>query len=234
MEMLAVESNFPYRDLTTIKASRVVVVAPHPDDETLGCGGSLVKHIKAGAAVKVVILTDGRKGDPLGRYKSLAKYIELRETEAKKACKVLGVSDVEFWRFGDQELVCHKAEVLTRLVKLFESFQPELIYAPSANEDHSDHQVANELVWGATNESLSVRYVVQYEISPPAIVNCYIDITNQWRKKRRALRVYKSQTSLCSYGDGMLGLNQYRATNCPPAVRYVEAFNIAYRTQKVS
>ena len=89
------EKLIPYH-ATDLTGKKVLVFAPHPDDETIGCGGSLALHIKAGDPVKVVFLTNGAKGDSSGEI-AKESYVELRKDEANKACAFLGVTDLEFW-----------------------------------------------------------------------------------------------------------------------------------------
>ena len=79
------------------------MLAPHPDDETLGCGGAIALHCQAGDAVKVVFITDGSKG---GSYPSVGQESckRIRRDEGTQACKVLGVEDYDFWEFEDRSL----------------------------------------------------------------------------------------------------------------------------------
>ena len=82
---------------------RVLVVAPHPDDEALGCGGALIQHRKQGDRVKVVFVTDGAAGGKLGHYAGL-NYRELRRDEARRAGAILGVDELVFWEYPDGRL----------------------------------------------------------------------------------------------------------------------------------
>ena len=82
--------------------SRIVVLAPHPDDDVLGCGGTLAKQVVTGASVSVVYLTDGRKGDPT--FASEDDLVKERQREAVAAAAVLGIEDVAFLGARDQEL----------------------------------------------------------------------------------------------------------------------------------
>jgi len=79
-------------------AKRVFVISPHPDDESIGCGGAIRSHVVCGASVRVVFLTSGEKG---GHGRSAEETIRIREAEARVAAQVLGVEDVDFWREPD-------------------------------------------------------------------------------------------------------------------------------------
>ena len=78
---------------------KILVISAHPDDESLGLGGTLASHAKRGDEVFVLIFTDGESS----RNKKQNKITE-RETQSKKACKILGVKKVKFLRYLDQEL----------------------------------------------------------------------------------------------------------------------------------
>src|SRR5947207_9627276 len=77
---------------------RVLVISPHPDDESIGCGGTLRQHVVDGDAVHVVFLTSGERG---GHGRAPRETAQLREQEARDAAKVLGVGAIEFWRAPD-------------------------------------------------------------------------------------------------------------------------------------
>ncbi|MEZ4526776.1 MAG: PIG-L family deacetylase [Desulfobacterales bacterium] len=100
--MLNEDKIIPYhtQNLTGFK---VLVLAPHPDDETLGCGGSVCMHTQSGDPVKIVFLTDGSKGDSSGTAEK-EEYIALRRGEAEQACTSLGVTDTGSWSYEDRSL----------------------------------------------------------------------------------------------------------------------------------
>src|SRR5512139_3535049 len=118
----------PYA-VSPVSGERVLVLAPHPDDETLGCGGTIRLLIEARKQVKVVFLTSGDKADPghlpagSGEDVHLTDYARGREREAERALKVLGVSDYEFLRFPDRGLNERAADVLGRLEEIAGRFK---------------------------------------------------------------------------------------------------------------
>ena len=87
----------PY-EKTDLTGRRVLVFSPHPDDETVGCGGSLALHVRAGDPVKVIFLTNGARGDFSGKT-NREEYIALRRKEAMKASQILGIKDIAFRLF---------------------------------------------------------------------------------------------------------------------------------------
>ena len=80
---------------------RVLVVAPHPDDEVFGCGGMLAWHTRVGAEVRVVVLSDGRAGDPDAKAGDIA---ERRVAESRAAGAELGIDDYRFLGYADGAL----------------------------------------------------------------------------------------------------------------------------------
>src|SRR5687768_13703045 len=77
---------------------KILVISPHPDDEAIGCGGVISKHVREGEIVEVIFLTSGEKG---GHGRTPVETIVQREKEARDAAKILGISAVHFWREPD-------------------------------------------------------------------------------------------------------------------------------------
>src|SRR5262249_16698376 len=98
--------------------TRVMVVAPHADDEPLGCGGPRFKHHLAGDRIAAVFMTDGSKGDAFTDGIGGEALIELREREARAAASVLGIDECVFLRNPDAALQCspRAVEQLRRLL----------------------------------------------------------------------------------------------------------------------
>src|SRR5690242_15658180 len=82
-------------------ARRILVISPHPDDESVGCGGTIRKRVLGGDAVHVVFLTSGEAG---GHGRSAEETVRLREAEARDAAHILGLTSVEFWHERDGRL----------------------------------------------------------------------------------------------------------------------------------
>lgn len=120
-----------------------VVIAPHPDDETLGCGGTIARKTRAGAAVKVVFLTDGSASHR--RFVAMSELSKLRKAEALAACKVLGVQegDVSFLEFEDGSLRRFEGEAGRRLAGLLRDAEFEEVFIPYAGDGTPDHQAAH-------------------------------------------------------------------------------------------
>ena len=114
----------------------VLVLAPHPDDETIGCGGTLCLHRQRGDRTIVVCLTSGELGlKHLPRRKAWA----IREKEARVAAKILDVAKVYFLRQPDWMLGDHVEAAGNALRPVLEREQPQIIYLPHEGDGHPDH-----------------------------------------------------------------------------------------------
>jgi N-acetylglucosamine malate deacetylase 1 len=182
----------------------VLCIAPHPDDETLGCGGALCRHTDNGDRVVVVFLTSGELG-----LKHLAKEEawKIREAEARAAAKILGVRDLTFLRCRDWELSDDLPQAVERLRPVIERARPHLIYLPHALEWHPDHKVVLHIM-EQLKPSADLR---SYEVwSPMSQHDDVIDITSVWDRKVAALRCHASQLSTWPYERAMHGLAEFR------------------------
>jgi len=214
----------PFVPFTTTQfvGRKVLVLAPHQDDEALGCGGAILLHVRHGDPVRVIFLTDGARGDVRGEH-SAADYVERREREARQAATVLGVTDLDFWNAPDGELSA-SGGVLNRLIGLLQDYRPTLVYAPSPIEFHPDHRATAALLWEALQRVPITAEVAFFEINRPLQANALVDITDVADAKRQACDVYVSQLANYPYTDAMLGLNRYRALTVAATCVYAEGY----------
>lgn len=182
----------------------VLVLAPHPDDETIGCGGALCLHAAKGDRIAVVFLTSGELG-----LKHLAREEawKIRENEARAAGKILGVHEFTFLRCRDWELTNEISHAVQRLAPVVERERPEIIYLPHPLEWHPDHKAAVRIA-----ERLKIDAELRgYEVwSPMSEHDDVIDITPVWNQKLAALRCHGSQLATWHYERAMEGLAQFR------------------------
>ncbi|MGE3600801.1 MAG: PIG-L deacetylase family protein [Dehalococcoidia bacterium] len=210
---------------------RVVVLAPHSDDEVLGCGGAIALHRRAGAPVTVVVLTDGSAGS--SRLRGLTgedlrqgrqQLTEVRRAETRAAMAELDVDDVAFLDAVDGRLA-EDTTVARSLAPVMERARPQIVYLPSFLEQHPDHRAANQILLDVS-EGLAARFAVHaYEVWTPHFPNCLVTIDIVIHLKRAALAHYRSQLREADFQHGILGLNAYRAMTQPvPGRRYAEAY----------
>ncbi|MDQ3929779.1 MAG: PIG-L family deacetylase [Chloroflexota bacterium] len=173
---------------------RVLVIAPHPDDETLGCGGTIALHGRAGDHVCVLIVTDGgsSRAGGLGREEMRL----LRHDEAARAMSALG--PVELMRLGLPEGKWPPGELYSALSALMERLKPTLIYTTSCVDFHPEHLKVARVVAHALHtlpEGVETRlriYELQVPLTP-ALANMAIDISAAEGAKERALAEYATQ-----------------------------------------
>lgn len=135
---------FKSRDMTETLAGRsCLVLAPHPDDETLGCGGVVMHKLAAWSRVEVIVATDGAAShlDDPTQQTSRQALIEMRESETVRACETLGLeaAHVSFLRFPDGALADHAADLTERLAAEIDSRRPDEIYVCALQDGHRDH-----------------------------------------------------------------------------------------------
>jgi N-acetylglucosamine malate deacetylase 1 len=205
----------------------VLVFAPHPDDETIGAGGTLSLHHRRGDRIKAIFLTAGTAGDVEHRYDPDA-YRDLREAEARAAAHVLGIDEVEFWRFPDSARAREEDMeiVVPRVRAAIASFAPGVIYYPNDQETHSDHYVTALAVQRAVREqnpSPSPR-LFAYEIWTAFRPDFVVDITDVFGTKAAAARAYPSQLKFTDFVRAVEGLDAYRSIFLPKGRLYGEAF----------
>lgn len=200
----------------------VLVIAPHPDDEVIGCGGSLWLHAEHGDRVAALFLSSGELGlKKLPREKAWAT----REGEARKAAKILGITSLTFLRLQDWCMGDDIPAASAALAPVLQAEKPELIYLPHPNEGHPDHQASLPILRAALKSSgLRAPTLRAYEVwTPLATFDEVRDITAVMRRKLRALRAHRSQLGEFDYGQAVRGLNQYRGALAAKS-RYAEVF----------
>lgn len=197
-------------------ATSVLVLAPHMDDETIGCGGALLQHVAAGAQVHVVYLTDGAQGfvpEQLAHLEA-SERVAVRRREAEQACDLLGVTGIHYLDMPDGRSQVDSA-ALDRLAAIVKQVSPELIYLPFVTDVHHDHGTCNALFLALCQRDAAMHSVVVccYEVWTPLHPNSVVDITDQMDTKMAALACFESQLAMNNYLRSVEGLNAYRAIN---------------------
>jgi len=204
--------------------NRVLVLSPHPDDESIGCGGTLNKHVESGDDIFVLFLTSGEKG---GHYVSEVETARIREQEAREATAILGIQKIDFWRQSDSALRA-TSKLVNRLRQAIIDWKPKYIYVPHIKEMHSDHQAAARLL-RASLRSLPYKDDIEirmFEVwTPLEAMDEVVDITSHIKTKIKAIQKYKSQRQFVKFDEAILGLNRYRGEfHSWPGGNYAEIF----------
>jgi N-acetylglucosamine malate deacetylase 1 len=196
---------------------RVLVIAPHPDDETIGPGGFLLRH-RGVAELHVLTVFNGEGGGRLERgpwenspqYK--AELVATRQDEMGRVATVLGLTSVQRLDIPDGTLDLQPGLVL-RLRAAVERISPDIVMLPWYLDALRDHRVVNLLyAWGCAHLSCTV---LAYEVWQMLEPNAVLDITEQLEKKLELVAKYRSQTSTVDYLGFVEGIAKTRAFYSP-------------------
>ncbi len=214
---------------------RVMVIAPHPDDEVAGCGGTIREHRRAGDRVTVVCVTDGRRSTAFGL--SADEMAARRREEAEEAAAVL---DVDLEWLGLPEGEWRPQDLVDRLRELLAEVRPDIVYAPSRIDFHFEHErvarsTASALTDGEPPWTVRV-YAIQVPLTPvltnvivpvndlPTVektLSCYRTqlgtLQSTLRPKRYAARLYASEGPVEEFWE--LAPEEYRQLHMQPRKR---------------
>lgn len=183
------------------KMGHVLVVAAHPDDEVLGCGGTIARHIAEGDTVSVVVVT---RGTPQVFAQT---QVEQVRHELAAAHRVLGISTLHFLDFPAPKLdSIPNYEIAERLQALFRQQAPDIVYLPHRGDLHADHRAVYyaTLVAARPNGRSSIKRLLSYETlsetewAPPVaedafLPTVFVDISARLDCKLEAMKCYASQ-----------------------------------------
>lgn len=217
-KMFGTENKVRFR-LPVPDCRKALVIAPHPDDETLGCGATINLMNNSNCTVSVVLLTDG-KDTERGRDIS-----ELRLNEFNNATRILGCTDNIFMDFPDGKLGQHILGATERLSEILKDQQPEIIFAPYVLDFNPDHRYS-DLILSRSIGDLKKVHIAMYEVWTPIVYpDCYINVSSEYTAKTSAINCYESQEQICGLQEKSLVINELRAKLIMRKnVKYIEAF----------
>ena len=217
--MLIEAEAIPYEP-SLLRGERLLVLAPHPDDEVIGCGGLVAQHLREKREVRVLVATDGAQ----------AGEASVREEESARALAVLGEGTaIEFLRAADRQL---DNSIAPQLRETLDQYRPDLILAPSPIEIHPDHlalaRIFCELVQRDETlfADLAVTKVAFYEVGQPLRPNAIVDISDVAEAKYAAISEHRSQLAVRDYVAYARGLNAYRAMTLSAETKSAEAYYV--------
>jgi len=202
-----------------------MVFAPHPDDEALGCAGTLLQIHKKDVASLIIFLTSGERlfGEPS------SEVAEKRKEEAVRTSGMLGFRERLFLDFPDGEIDRHKESIYGKLFEIIEARKPDIILSPSPIDYHADHLATSLLAVRLLNDFQTFKLAF-YEIYSTLRFNYLVDITGVADQKRKI--IYNYRTSLYGkpeiYVNAALGLNAQRSIFVQKE-GYYEAFYVLER-----
>ena len=189
----------------------ILVVAAHPDDEILGCGGTMARLAREGAAVHIAILGEGATSRADQRADADGDAVEGLRRDARRAAEVVGARDVTFFGLPDNRFdTVALLDVVKPIEKLIAALAPETVFTHHQGDLNVDHQTVNRAVLTATRPKpgMPVREVLAFEIPsstewsfqhlPPLFHgNAFFDIGDTLASKTRALGCY--ETEVCPF-----------------------------------
>lgn len=228
-DLLALASLLPTAAPITAlpRFQRVLVLAPHPDDETIGCGGTIARWAAQGADIEVVVLTDGEAtvgGQPsaLGGQRSVAATAAARRSEAALAAGLLGAGTVVTPGLPDGRLSTELAALGDVLDAALERHRPEVVLLPWPVDGHPDHRAVNRAL--ATQPVRSGCELYGYEVHTPILrPDRVVDIEAALATKGAALTAHRTAAQAFDL-EATLGLARWRSLATTAGRGSAEAF----------
>jgi len=196
---------------------KILVIAAHPDDEVLGMGGTISKYCKNGDKVKIVIMATGIFARRSSNFvnnkeykisnkteKQMVKQIKEIRKHAKQSAKIMGVTDIDFFDFPDNEMdKIPLLEVVKTIEKIIHDFKPNIVYTHSKYDVNIDHRILYDATLVATRPvpGSKIKQVLSFEIPSSTewyfpsqfSPNIFEDISKELPKKKNALKAYKTE-----------------------------------------
>lgn len=186
-----------------VGARKVLVIAAHADDEVLGCGGIIARHVDQGDQVDLLIVCDGVSARDPRNYETARKE---RESAANAAASILGVTSLKFLNQPDNRL---DTIAILDLIKLIEetidNYKPQAVYTHSPEDLNIDHRIVSEatLVACRPQANMTVKKICFYEVLSSTewsfnkiekfTPNLYVGIEKQLERKLSALDAYRDE-----------------------------------------
>ncbi|QMW03956.1 PIG-L deacetylase family protein [Spirosoma foliorum] len=201
----------PLTNLQTIGSA--LVVAPHPDDESLGCGGTIAQLRQLNYAVHAVFVSDGTMSHPHSKAYPAERLRNLRESEAREALHILGVAPdtCTFLRHRDRQVptvgVAGFSEAVTQLVTLIDQLKPSTVFVPWRRDPHPDHRASWQIVQEALRQLATKPRLLEYLIwlwelgteddmpDPADILVWRVSIDSVMNQRNRAIAAHQSQVT---------------------------------------
>lgn len=220
--------------------NKVLVVAVHADDETLGCGGTLLKHKAQGDEIYWLLLTGPTLNHP---SHFTEERIQARKEIVDRINNAYSFNGLEYLELPTQLLhTLDLRDIIKKISDVFKRIQPNIIYTMFANDVHSDHRVAFDAVYSCTK---SFRYPfiekiymmetlseTEFALSVPAktfIPNVYVDITDSIDKKLEIMQLYPKEVMAEPYPRSLSSIKaQARVRGSRAGVMYAEAFMLLF------
>jgi LmbE family N-acetylglucosaminyl deacetylase len=208
-------------ELRSVERARLLVLAPHMDDDVIGPGGTLALHRQLQSAIDVVFCAAG--GTP--------EQDRTRKDETRQAAEFMGFDRIEWLDMPEGALSLHEDALAARFADRLRARRPDQVFCPFVSDHHRDHAAVTMALAEAIRLADWRGEVWCYEVWSPLWPNVAVDISGVVEIKRQAIALYASQVQGLHYVDGALGLNCYRGLRV--YVPYAEAFFVAEQSRFV-
>lgn len=233
--------------MSRLKNERLLVVAAHPDDETLGCGGSIARFCDAGAAVRVVCLAEGtsvRFSRAERQGAAAAKALAEREANARTALGLLGVPVAE--QFFDHRTCCEldtlpQTDLVTAIERHLRDFRPTRLFTHAAADTNVDHRMvhwaaltAARPLWPGLTEIAAFEIPSSTDWNPtaPFAPTMFIDIAGTWQRKLAAATAYAAEMPPPPHSRSLVNLEALaRVRGAQAGVTFAEGFQLIRRVE---
>lgn len=167
----------------------ILILAPHTDDGEFGCGGTIAKYVAAGVRVVYVAFSAAEQ--------SVLPHLprDILRTEVRKATAALGIADEDclVFDFEVRRFPELRQSILDKMIELSRRFQPDMVFLPSANDTHQDHQVIAQEGFRAFKRMTMLGYEVPWN-NLDFRTSCFIELTEeQLNIKTSSVQMYESQ-----------------------------------------
>ena len=222
-----------------VAGKTAIVIAPHPDDEIMGCGGALSLWRKYGGKISVHYIFDGTRGTSNGSRDYDLKKI--RKQEAQKGLKIIGGGDQIFYNIEDGSTNCIKSkEIIVSIINKIKLSKSCALFIPWFGEENLDHKATYRIAKNIIRTAIRMKFhnkiqIWLYEVWTPLVPNQIVCIDDVVELKKRAISAHQSQLKSTDYLSAALGLNAYRGVINAKNGKYAEAFMVmsAYRLFKI-
>ncbi len=200
----------------------MLVMAPHQDDEVIGCGGAAALQALSGSSVTTIILQDG--ADEHNKLAlSREQMTRLRNEESMQAASCLGLPPPIF--LGYESLKASHDDAVAAIVNHIERKRVDAVFLPFALDAHPDHRATNKILADALEQVRNSIRIFGYEVWSLAVPSVIVEIDAVIDQKSESLRRFKIANSAVDYVNSSIGLAMYRTRFIPASnTKYAECF----------
>lgn len=220
--------------------NKVLFIAVHPDDETLGCGGTILKHKAQGDEIYWMVITNATKNHPL---KFSDEFVEFRDKLVDRVAEAYGFAKTFKLGFPTQMLqTIDLKDFIMAVNSVINEIKPNIIYMPFNGDVHSDHRISFEAIYACTKsfrkpfiEKLyMIEALSETEFSPAVpgttfVPNVFVDISEYMEQKLSIMSIYEKEVMAEPYPRSLSSIKALaRVRGSRAGVMYAEAFMLLY------